>query len=464
MTATMCIFGASGDLTTRLLLPGLGTLLHRDPQRDVRVVGCDRTSTSDDEWRTKVSKAFRDAGVADDSAAAKSAQDARWVTADVTDPSSLQKLFADLGDADPLVLYFALPPAVSQKVVDAMLTSPPPPGTQLAFEKPFGGDLQGAVELNRKLARIVPETDVHRVDHFLGFSTVLNLVSLRFANRLFEPVWNADDIKSIEVVFDEDLTLEGRAGYYDHAGAMVDMLQSHLLQVMAFTTMEPPASIDEVDLREATTAVLRATRPFGDDPVKSSHRGRYTAGTIGDRTVPDYVAEEGVDPKNNTETLAQITVEVANQRWAGVPITLRSGKSIGNPRKQIIVTFASVRHLPVGLKGEDADDTLIVNLEPDRIELHLTTNTSDDALELQQSVLAADLRQAALKPYGEVLAGILDGNPALTVRGDAAQECWRIVEAFQQVWAQGRVPLQDYPAGSAGPDGWDVPQQDVTVG
>ncbi|MFV0459338.1 MAG: glucose-6-phosphate dehydrogenase [Actinomycetales bacterium] len=455
-TVTMCILGASGDLTRRLLLPGLGTLLARDPHRRVRIVGCDRTATSDAQWQDKVVHAFTSAGVTDGPALAEARQ-ARWFTADVTSADDMSRVLRELADSDPLVLYFALPPAVSQRAVQTLCTTGVPDGTQLAFEKPFGGNLSGAVELNRTLLQLVPETSIHRVDHFLGRSTVLNLLSLRFANRLFEPVWNAENVLRVEIVFDEKLTLEGRAGYYDHAGAMVDMLQSHLLQVMAFAMMEPPARVDEVDLRDATTAVLRAARPWGNDPAAASHRARYSAGTIGGRQVPNYVDEDGVDPANDTETLAQISVEIANQRWAGVPVTLRSGKSIGSARKQIIITFATVRHVPQGLRGQDEPDQLLIDLDPDRIELRLTTNASDDALRLRQSVLSADLGTPQLRPYGEVLAGILDGDPTLTVRGDAAQECWRLIESFQQAWRDGEVPMQEYDAGSHGPTGWDPP-------
>ncbi len=454
MTTTLCILGASGDLTTRLLLPGLGSLLSRDTERSVRIVGSDYRAVDEKEWRDKVTTAFADTGVAKDSAAYAAAEQSEWVTSDVTDPESMKALLSAVG-TDPLVLYFALPPAISMKAVDVLQQTGVPTGTQLALEKPFGGNAEGATSLNAKLLTLVPEASIHRVDHFLGVSTVLNVISLRFANRLFQPVWNADNIASIEIVYDEPLTLEGRAIYYDKAGAMIDMIQSHLLQVMALVTMEPPARIGPIELRDMTTQALRATQPWGGDPVTSSHRAQYTSGQVGDRQVPDYTAEPGVDPDRHTETLAQVTVEIHNERWSGVPITLRSGKSIGNARKAIIITFRDVRHVPHGLSGHDTADQLVLNLQPDRLDLHLTTNTSSDSLGLQQSTLSADLLQSELKPYAEVLAGILDGDPTLTVRGDAAEECWRIVAGYQQAWADGKVPMETYPAGSDGPAGWE---------
>jgi glucose-6-phosphate 1-dehydrogenase len=456
MTATLCILGASGDLTTRLLLPGLGSLLARDTERSVRIVGSDYRPVDEQEWRDKVVEAYTGAGVAPGSAAHTAATQAEWVTTDVTDAASVTALLATL-TGDPVVLYFALPPAISMQAVDVLQQVGVPEGTQLALEKPFGGNLEGAKSLNAKLLSLVPEGSIHRVDHFLGLSTVLNVLSLRFANRLFQPVWDADSIAGIEIVYDEPLTLEGRAIYYDKAGAMVDMIQSHLLQVMAFVTMEAPARIGPVELRDMTTQALRATEPWGGDPVASSHRAQYAAGTVGDRPVPDYTAEPGVDPERHTETLAQVTVEVRNERWTGVPITLRSGKAISDPRKAIIIRFRDVRHVPHGLAGHDTPDLLVLNLQPDRLELHLTTNTAADSLGLQQSTLSADLLQSALKPYAEVLAGILDGDPTLTVRGDAAEECWRIVDRYQRAWADGKVPMQTYAAGSGGPEGWEPP-------
>src|SRR5690606_24085533 len=200
---------------------------------------------------------------------------------------------------------------------------------------------------------------IFRVDHFLGRSTLLNVLGVRFANRLIEPVWSADHVQSVLVRYDEALALEGRARYYDQAGAMIDMIQSHLLQVLAILAMEQPHDLDEQDLRDAMTAALRATRIWDDNPVRFSRRGRYTAGRIGSgddaRDVPSYVAEDGVDPERGTETLAELTCEVHTARWAGVPFTLRSGKAMKERRAEIVVTFRPVRHIPDGLTGRPAD-------------------------------------------------------------------------------------------------------------
>jgi glucose-6-phosphate 1-dehydrogenase len=224
-------------------------------------------------------------------------------------------------------------------------------GLILALEKPFGTDEASAHALNQVLTRLVPEDQVHRIDHFLGRSTVLNVLGVRFTNRIFEPTWSAEHIESVVIRYDEALGLEGRAGYYDKAGALVDMIQSHLLQVMAVVAMDPPSTLGAMDLRDAKAVVLRAASVWEDDAVASSRRARYAAGTIGDRTLPAYADEEGVDPARGTETLAEMTVGIATSRWAGVPFTIRSGKGLAEKYSEIVLRFKQVSHIPRGLDG-----------------------------------------------------------------------------------------------------------------
>jgi len=284
---------------------------------------------------------------------------------------------------------------------------------------------------------------------------VLNLLGLRFANRLFEPVWNAENIERVEITYDEDLGLEGRAAYYDSAGALVDMIQSHLLQVLAVFAMEPPASIDPVDLRSVMAQVLRATEVEGGDPVASSRRARYTEAEVDGETVPAYADEEGVDPDKKTETLAEVTFTVQTRRWAGVPFVLRSGKALSENRKNIVVTFKPVTALPSGLHGQAQPDRMVIDLKKHRVALDLTMNGSADPFTLEQAQLETELRGADLTPYGEVLRGILSNDPTLSVRGDVAERCWRIVEPVLDAWREDRVPLDEYPAGSTGPSSWE---------
>ncbi len=446
---TLVIFGASGDLTSRLLLPALGQLLLQEPGRTVRLVGASVADWSDDEWRKVVRAAFRTVGAGE---AIVRRVDAEYVKADITRAADLKVVLK--GRSAPLALYFAVPPAIAQAACEALATTGVPAGTVLALEKPFGSDEASAHALNETLAGFVPESQVFRVDHFLGRSTTLNLLGARFANRVIEPVWSAEHIESVSIVYDEALTLEGRAGYYDKAGAFVDMIQSHLLQVLAVLAMEQPATLDEVDFRAATSAVLRATEVWDDNPVHSSHRARYTAGRIGDRDVPSYVDEPGVDPSRQTETLARATFEVRNARWTGVPFTLQSGKALGSPATEIVARFRPVRHLPTGLTGPAEGAVLRFSLGPDRMSLELNVNGGDDPFVLERATLTAELGEGALKAYAEVLSCVLDGDPVLSVRGDAAEQCWRIIQPILDAWRRGDVPLEDYPAGSQGPADW----------
>ena len=449
---TLLILGAGGDLTHRLLLPGLASLLAVEPDRRVRVVGADRVDLSAEQWRARVEDSF------------STVEPPATVTGEVTghteyrrtdllDPDALQSLVDGCGDG-PLVIFFALPPQVTVKVCELLQHLDLPETTRLALEKPFGTDRASAADLNALLHRIVDEEDVFRIDHFLGVGTVLNLVGLRFANRVLAPVWNAEHIERVEIVYDEDLALEGRAGYYDGAGALKDMLQSHLLQVMSLFAMESIATLDARELRDQKVQVLRATQVWGGSPEQASRRARYTAGTIGSRHVPDYAAEEGVDPGRGTETLAQVTLEVRNNRWAGVPFVLRSGKALGAPRKQVVAHLRDVPHLPTGFAGSSGGDRLTIDLKPGAVSLTLTMNAEGDPLDLEQKTLTATLAAPRMQAYGEVLAQIIDGSQLLTVRGDAAEECWRVVAPVIEAWQEGRVPLEEYPAGSTGPAGW----------
>ncbi|MCU1507650.1 MAG: glucose-6-phosphate dehydrogenase [Microbacteriaceae bacterium] len=448
---TLVIFGAGGDLAKRLLLPGLGQLLDSGRGGELHLLGVGQDPMTAESWRIRVAASFAAGGaIGERSEAVAAASD--YLQADVTDPLDLQRVL-DACTGTP-ALYFALPPRVTIAACAAMQKVRLPAGTVLGLEKPFGTDLRSAKALNRQLVTLVPEKNIHRVDHFLGKSTVLNLLGLRFANRLFEQVWNSDNVESVEVTFDEQLALEGRAGYYDKAGALIDMVQSHLLLVMALVAMEPPSSLDADDLRGAIAQSLRATRVWGGDAAAASRRARYTAGTIDGRTVPSYAKEDGVDPALQTETLTEVTFAVENWRWAGVPFILRSGKALADNRREIVVTFKEVPHRPTGLTGQPGPSRLRIVLDPDGIELDLNINGEGNPFTLDRVTLGVDFAAGELGPYGEVLHGILSADPTLSLRADAVEECWRIVSPILAAWKKDAVPLEGYRAGSAGPARW----------
>ncbi|QMU96559.1 glucose-6-phosphate dehydrogenase [Microbacterium esteraromaticum] len=456
-TTTLFILGATGDLTSRLLLPSLASLLCNEQKHRVILRGSGTEEWDAETWRSTVEKAF-----ASEPEAMDRVEVADYVRADVTDASVVASLVETL---DPsTVLYFALPPAVTAAAIDAMAGLTLPEGTVLAMEKPFGQDEASARALNEKLLALVPERQIFRVDHFLGRSTLLNLLGVRLANRIWEPVWSAEHIERVLIRFDESVALEGRARYYDKAGAMIDMIQSHLLQVLALLAMDPPATLHERDLRDAKAAVLRATHVMGDDPATASRRAQYTAGTQriaggGSRELPSYRDEEGVDNVRRTETLAEVVFEVANDRWAGVPFILRSGKGLDRKHSEIVVTFKPVRHVPPGLNGIPVDGgRLTFSLGPDEMHLRLHVTGGDDPFALRDEDLVADLGVGQQRSYEEVLDELLDGDVALSVRADEAEECWRIIQPVREAWARGETPLDEYAAGSTGPASWQTSQ------
>ncbi|OFI40054.1 glucose-6-phosphate dehydrogenase [Arthrobacter sp. SW1] len=452
---TLLILGASGDLTGRLLLPGLARLLASGRAKGLKLVGAGSTDWTATQWSERVHGAFAEAAKGADAegkaALAAMEKDTAYHGLDVTADGALAELLAGL--EAPVAVYFALPPHVSQKACEALDREQLPAGTRLVLEKPFASGTDSARDLNKTLLGLVPEDHIHRVDHFLGKATVLNILGLRFANRFLEPVWNREHIEKVEIIFDEDLALEGRAGYYDGAGALRDMIQSHLLHIMALLAIDAPATIGERDLRDAISTVLRASSipaPF----KTSTRRARYSAGSIGGREIPDYTAEEGVDPERNTETLAEVQVAINTWRWKGVPFILRSGKALGVKRKEALVTFRPVPHLPEGFRGVDSPNQLRIGFGPDTLQFDVDVNGPGDIFTLDRATLQAELNASELLPYGEVLEGVISGDPLLSVRGDTAEECWRIVEPVLAAWAKGSVPLGKYDAGSTGPDDW----------
>jgi glucose-6-phosphate 1-dehydrogenase len=262
----------------------------------------------------------------------------------------------------------------------------------------------------------------------------------------------------VDIVFDETLGLEGRAGYYEETGALIDMIQSHLLQVMSVVAMDPPSTIGERDVRDAKAAILRACTVRDGDPVANSYRARYTAGEVDGRQLSSYVDEDGVRGDSTTETLAEVVVEIHTGRWAGVPFRLRSGKALSNPRQEVVVTFKRAPHIPTGFTGGDQPDRLHIGIALDagRVTLDLNINGPGDPREIDPVTIDTGFAPGALREYGEVLKSILAGDPILSVRGDMAVESWRIIEPVLEAWRDDRVPLEEYPAGSTGPDGWPL--------
>jgi glucose-6-phosphate 1-dehydrogenase len=306
-----------------------------------------------------------------------------------------------------------------------------------------------AQELNGLLHQNFPENAVFRADHFLGEQTVQNIVGLRFANTVFEPIWNRHHVERVEIIWDETLALEGRAGFYDSTGALKDMIQSHLLQLLALTAMDPPVALNETDLRNRKVGVFRAVKHLSaGDAKRQTVRARYAAGEVEGRRIPAYADEEGIDPERGTETFTQVALEIDNWRWAGVPFVLRSGKALGRDRREISVRFRPVPHLTFGRNSDPAQNVLRLGMSPDTMSLGINVNGPGDPSDLEHVGLQTELAPQRPSEYGRVLLAVLSGNAMLSIRADEAEECWRIVEPVLDAWEAGAVPLLEYPAGS----------------
>lgn len=453
MSAGIVVLGASGDLTARYILPGLAQI---EPRVDggLRLVGVANDDLDDDGFRALVhEKAAYHAGGEPRPEVTALVDRVVWVRGDVTDPQTLAAAIAacEVQDTDPLVLYLALPHVLFLRVVQALARIDLPSGVRVVVEKPFGEDHAGAAELNAALGELLPEDQIFRVDHFLAKQTVLNLLGLRFANRVLEPLWSNAHVASVDIVFDETVDAQARASYYDRSGALRDMVQNHLLQLLTYVAMEPPTSVAPADLAARKADVLRAVRPLDREGVaRWTRRGRYTAGEVDGRHVDAYTDAPGVDPARGTETYAEVTLHVDTWRWSGVPFRLRTGKALGADRREILVRF---REVPLRVFDGPAPvrNELRLQLDPDRMSLRLNVNGLDDPFALETVTLDTELARQDPTPYGQLLLAVIDGDTRLSARAAEAEEGWRIVEPVLDAWADGAVPLEEYPAGSDGP-------------
>ena len=433
----MVRFGGTGDLASRELFPALADLRGRGRlPADFGVVATGTGERSTEDFTADLPEDVRDL--------------VEYRQADATVRADVKRAVAGTG---PVVVYLSLPPSTFLDTVGHLAAIGLPPGSRLVLEKPFAEGLAPARELNALLAEHWNEDDVFRVDHFLGKQTVQNLLGLRFANRIFEPLWSNQHIDRVELTFDETLGFEGRAGYYDSAGALVDMVQNHLLQVLCLVAMEPPVTLGADDFRRAKLDVLRSVRSLTPAEVgEHTVRARYDAGTVDGKDVPAYVDEDGVDPDRGTETFAQVTLAIDSWRWAGVPFVLRTGKALETGVRRVTVHFKPVPHLAFDDDAPPAPNRLMLEMDPDRLVLDLAVNRGEDVDSgLTPLRLEGALAGSELSAYARVLLDILEGDRTLSIGPQEAEEAWRIVEPIRTAWAAGTPPLGSYPAGSSGP-------------
>lgn len=459
----LVLFGATGDLAGRFLLPALAQLLAAgDLPAGFEVVAAARDDLDDDGFRRLAHDRLEHHATDVDADTRQAFVGAlRYRPVDLADRASVAAVIGD--DRRPLAVYLALPPATFPTAMTTLSAVGLPPGSRIVLEKPFGNDLTSAKKLNALVARVVGEAGedaVFRVDHVLGMAAVHDLVGARPANRALQPLWSSTHIEQVEILWDETLALEGRAGYYDEAGALKDVIQNHLMQILCLFALEPPASLAADDLRDRKVDVLRSVRvPTPAEVEQRTTRARYIAGTLAPppegagTAVPSYVDEDGVDPARNTETFAEIMLELDNARWSGTRFLLRTGKALSRGRKGVIVRFRPVPAAPFGPGATvPLGNELPIGLEgPECFTWHLTGSASGPPPQLAPLVLEAELPADELPAYRRVLMHVLEGDHTLSIRGDEAELAWQIVTPITEAWADGRVPLQDYPPGSDGP-------------
>jgi len=449
MIERMVIFGASGDLTRRLLMPAVAQLVEAGLlPPGCTIVGCASSDQSTEDFREHIASGLKEHATV--SAASRDAV-VRMLSFQPADVRSAEDVGRVIGEDHPdTLVYLALPPSLLHDALQALATTGLRTSDALAIEKPFGTDLASARQLNEMLRIQLPGPMIFRVDHFLSNELVQRVIALRFLNRIFEPVWNGVHVERVDISWLESLTLEGRAGYYDGAGALKDMVQNHLMEIMALVLMEPPARLDADSFRSMRVEALRAVATPAPERMRDdSLRARYTAGTIGQRQVPSYVDEPGVDPSRDTETYASLTVAVNHPRWDGVPITLRSGKAQPANSAEIALHFRPLpRYVLDRWPGVEAN-VLRLGLNEPYVALGATFNGPDRAV--QNSVLEARSTPPQFAAYAHLVLQMLHCEPMLFIRGDEAEEAWRITDPVMKAWSAGDVPMLEYAAGTAPP-------------
>jgi len=446
MIRRLVVLGAVGDLATRHLLPALAHLLSRgELPSDLSVVAVGRERMTTRDYRLlAASRLATHASSLEAAAHGVLVNSINYMHADL-------ELEPDLSEAlgrESVVAYLALPPAVYPAALRALRSSGVAPGSRIVIEKPFGEDLNSSRELTRLLHAIVDERDVFRVDHFLYHQAVQDLLALRFSSPVFEPLWTGQHIERVHITWEETASVGGRIDFYDRTGALRDMIQSHLLQLLALVAMEPPAAFDERCLRGEKVELLRHVRSLTPSEVLSTTiRGRYTAGRVEGRFVRGYLEEPGVDHARATETYASLRLEVDQPRWRHVPFFLRTGKALGLPRRRIAVHFRKAR----GLALPSSPAVLCLDMIPDRITLRIQSAGPEGLPDIQPLSLGSTRPRQLLPPSARMMRDVLIGDPTLTVRDDEAEQCWRIVDSVLATWRTGVPSFQDYPAGSDGP-------------
>jgi glucose-6-phosphate 1-dehydrogenase len=465
----LVVFGASGDLTARKLLPALAALdEHGALPEGFAVVGVARTDWKDEDFRHAALEAAGDHSPSWQ----KLVGHFRYVAGEYGHPDTFAKLKTALGELDRTagtagnrVFYLATVPdlfaVVARGLADHDANVPGQGGSfaRLVVEKPYGRDLRSAKQLDRALHRAFDESGIYRIDHYMGKETVQNVLALRFANAIFEPVWNRRYVDNVQITVAEDIGVEHRGGFYEKAGALRDIVQNHVMQVLALTLMEPPAVVDAQGIRDEKVKLLRAVVvPEADTVGSVAVRGQYTAGSVGGQAVLGYRQEDGVDAASTTETYVALKLAVDNWRWAGVPVYIRTGKRLPKRATEVALQFHRVPHLAFGphLARDLRPNSLLMRIQPDEgICLVFGAKVPGEEFRLRSVGMDFSYAQAFPGPtadaYQRLLHDVMIGDPTLFVRADEVERAWTIVDPLLEAWAEDESPLSHYPAGTWGP-------------
>ena len=469
MSFDLVLFGGTGDLAWRKLLPALfQAFRHGTLPADGRIIGVARDDLTDEQYRALIRTRFNDVELAKRPSPEefdRFAELLHFLRMDLSRPQDYPRLAARLHerDAETVVMYLATAPSLftvaCEQLAAAGLNTP---RTRLVLEKPLGHDLASNRAINETVRSVLAERQIFRIDHYLGKPSVQNLFALRFGNSLFEPLWRRETIANIQITIAEDLGVENRGAFYDSTGALRDMVQNHALQLLCALAMEPPINAHADAIRDEKLKVLRSLKPWtahalGQDVI----RGQYMSGKPGGDIVPGYRDEPGVNPQSTTETFVALRSEIANWRWAGVPFYIRTGKRLASRDARIVVNFRpaphAIFHSPAG-----AANRLIIHLQPkDGLELHLLAQGQDQrhARATPQSLTPVHLDLDFDKRFGServgayerLLLDVIEGRLNLFVRSDEQEEAWRWVEPIMEFWRNDPSGPRPYAAGTWGP-------------
>jgi glucose-6-phosphate 1-dehydrogenase len=476
---SLVIFGATGDLAHRKLLPALYNLAHEGqlPER-FEVIGVGRRTHEDEEFRDTVldsigrfSRRRPDKNVLDGLLS-----ELRYVQGSFDDDSIYEQLSETLKEFDEQagrrldrVFYLSTAPEffplIAEKLGSAGLHQADDAEVRVVIEKPFGYDLASARTLNAQLLEVFEEQQIFRIDHYLGKETVQNMMAMRFANALFEPVWNRNYIDHVQITAAEDIGIGGRAGYYEHSGALRDLVQNHMLQLLALLTMEPPTAFDAERLRDEKLKVLEAIVPPGVDEVAGmAVRAQYAAGVVGGERVPGYRDEEGVAPDSRTPTYTALRLHVSNWRWAGVPFYLRTGKRLDRKLTEIAVILKQIPHVAFqssGSVGIQANQ-IVFTVQPDEgVSVSIGAKIPGTRMRIRPVNMefryGTSFLSESPEAYERLILDAMRGDATLFTRNDEIEALWGIIDPILDAWEQDTTSeIPQYAAGSSGPEAADA--------